>query len=224
MKLKDLLLAGVLAMAGAGAIGSAANASTTYTFNSASPGPAGYAYAPDQSGQWYAPATPAVQSGVTFTGTSGLEANGSAFGFANAPGGQAAFIQYYAGAPAAPGSISLDIGALTAGQTYEVTVLDAGRPYGGASGFTASYGGTSYSLSPASVTAFGDNSFSFVAGASNQLVFTQNYSAIGDVTTAIDSVSVTAVPEPAAWALMIVGLGGLGLALRSHRRQVAAVA
>ena len=38
----------------------------------------------------------------------------------------------------------------------------------------------------------------------------------------IGDVSVTAVPEPAAWGLMILGLGGLGAALRGRRRLVTA--
>ena len=39
---------------------------------------------------------------------------------------------------------------------------------------------------------------------------------------AIDNVSLTGgVPEPAAWALMLVGFGGLGAALRHRRRRLA---
>ena len=34
--------------------------------------------------------------------------------------------------------------------------------------------------------------------------------------------TLTAVPEPANWALMLVGFGGLGVAMRSRRRLVAA--
>ncbi|THD53370.1 MAG: PEP-CTERM sorting domain-containing protein [Phenylobacterium sp.] len=33
-----------------------------------------------------------------------------------------------------------------------------------------------------------------------------------------------AVPEPASWALMLVGFGGLGAALRGSRRRAAAAA
>ena len=41
---------------------------------------------------------------------------------------------------------------------------------------------------------------------------------------ALDNVSVTAVPEPASWALMIAGFGLAGAALRGRRRPVAAIA
>jgi hypothetical protein len=37
----------------------------------------------------------------------------------------------------------------------------------------------------------------------------------------ITSVSIAGVPEPAAWALMLVGFGGLGLSLRSRRNAAA---
>ena len=36
------------------------------------------------------------------------------------------------------------------------------------------------------------------------------------------TLSITAVPEPATWAMMLVGLGGLGVAMRARRRLAAA--
>ena len=38
----------------------------------------------------------------------------------------------------------------------------------------------------------------------------------------ITSLSVTAVPEPATWAIMLVGFGGMGAAIRSRRKQALA--
>ncbi len=39
-----------------------------------------------------------------------------------------------------------------------------------------------------------------------------------DTTTFIDQVSITAVPEPGTWTLMIGGFGGLGSVMRGRRR------
>jgi hypothetical protein len=35
------------------------------------------------------------------------------------------------------------------------------------------------------------------------------------------ALSVTAAPEPATWALMVLGFGSAGLAMRSRRRRLA---
>ncbi|HEY5289395.1 MAG TPA: PEPxxWA-CTERM sorting domain-containing protein, partial [Caulobacteraceae bacterium] len=39
----------------------------------------------------------------------------------------------------------------------------------------------------------------------------------------LTAVSLTAVPEPAAWALMLAGFGGLGGALRMSRRRTGVI-
>lgn len=38
--------------------------------------------------------------------------------------------------------------------------------------------------------------------------------------TYLDNVTLSAVPEPATWAMMLVGFGGLGAAMRSRRRSI----
>jgi hypothetical protein len=40
----------------------------------------------------------------------------------------------------------------------------------------------------------------------------------------IDNITVTDVPEPATWAVMLLGFGGVGAAMRSNRRKLAASA
>ena len=53
-----------------------------------------------------------------------------------------------------------------------------------------------------------------------------SYNATGDI-VGLDDVqfgNVSSVPEPASWALMLVGAGGLGLAMRSRRKYAVAAA
>jgi hypothetical protein len=48
-----------------------------------------------------------------------------------------------------------------------------------------------------------------------------NGTPLTDAEGGLDNVSLTAVPEPASWAMMLVGFGGLGVAMRGRRRAIA---
>ena len=93
---------------------------------------------------------------------------------------------------------------------------------GGAYATVASY--TSTAQGPNSYPDAGQfttlpGSFTGVAGdtLSLRLLDVNNYASGNDF--AIDNISVSAAPEPAAWALMIAGVGMVGLTLRQGRRR-----
>ena len=73
-------------------------------------------------------------------------------------------------------------------------------------------------------TTFTTQTFSFVGdGAQATLAFHVTTSP-DNVDALLDNVSVSAVPEPATWAMMIIGFGAVGGAARSARRRQAAFA
>ena len=61
---------------------------------------------------------------------------------------------------------------------------------------------------------------SFTATGASTLIAFSNGTPVGDNYAGLDDVSLTAIPEPATWAMMILGFFGLGATLR-HRRHVA---
>ncbi len=131
------------------------------------------------------------------------------------------------------GSISQMLTGLTVGQTYQVMFALAGNPDGGGATKVAT---VSDDGSQSSVFFFaqGGNdktnmgwttqTYTFKAtGTTANLVFSAT--ANNPYGPALDNVSISAVPEPATWAMMIIGFGGVGSMLRSTRRkQVAAFA
>ena len=60
----------------------------------------------------------------------------------------------------------------------------------------------------------------FVAGGTDTLSFT-NLTGGPNEGILLDAISVAAVPEPATWAMMLLGFGGMGLAMRQRRSAVA---
>jgi len=133
----------------------------------------------------------------------------------------------------ANGSISQTFDTV-AGQSYLVNFFLAGNPDGGPAAKLA--------ITSADGSQTAANIFTVVPGVNTRtdmgwLPYVYRFTANTNSTTlsfasatdtafgpALDNVSVGAVPEPASWALMIVGFGGIGAAMRRQRRTLAATA
>lgn len=117
------------------------------------------------------------------------------------------------------------------GGTLNVDWLSGGRPYSygccnGDQTYTVSIDGTvEGTYSTVSGQAFAPESFNVHGLTAGAHTLTFKGLDTVDETAFIDNVSasVTSAPEPAVWALMLVGFAGLGGALRASRRELRAV-
>jgi outer membrane biosynthesis protein TonB len=134
-----------------------------------------------------------IVTGATFTGNSGVAANGSAWHFPNAPdGSQVAFLQSH---PTSASTISLAVAGLTAGATYKVTFAQARRPDTSTNWFNVWFNGVNIAAVTSDVAAFQTVTTSTFTAASTTgtLSFTGMVTA-GDISSAIDQVVVVPVP------------------------------
>ena len=127
------------------------------------------------------------------------------------------------------GTISQEF-ATVAGQAYAITYWVSKNPDGGDALRTGtisvggSTGGFSYSgVNDKTNMNWAQETFGFIAtGATTTLSFSSDASGGCCYGPALDNVSIAAVPEPSAWALIILGFGMVGGALRrSTARRVA---
>lgn len=95
--------------------------------------------------------------------------------------------------------------------------------------FVLAGGGPNIPYGGQSITRTGDNVYG-VEG-NGLVVFQGTFTSISFTTPSYENwygftvgINAGAVPEPAAWALMLVGFGGLGAMLRNNRRRMAATA
>ena len=159
---------------------------------------------------------------TALTGGAGYEANGGAFGYANAvDGNQILHLQ-------GTGTATLSVNDLLAGSLYTLSFFAAARPGYGALPVSVSFGDTllgQFTPTSNDFTQFTD--FNFLAtGTTGSITFAGlNDDSTLDLNTGIDAVSVSAaVPEPATWAMMIVGFGLAGYAMRRRTRATVAFA
>jgi hypothetical protein len=90
----------------------------------------------------------------------------------------------------------------------------------------------SYMTTPGLIAQSGDSgllesingSFVSTAGGQFSIRALSGINAPGGNDFALDNISVTGVPEPTTWAMMLMGLAGLGVVLRADRRKGAGVA
>ncbi|NIJ06950.1 hypothetical protein FHS31_000532 [Sphingomonas vulcanisoli] len=165
-------------------------------------------------------------TGVTFNAGSGVQHNGSAWAFADAPDGtQTAFIQ---STSSYIGQIDFALTGLTVGQVYQIVFAGAARPGGYSDNpFTVSVGGSqigSYDITSTIWSTYTTPTFR-ANSTTGTLTFVGSASS-GDADVGIDNVRITTapVPEPATWAMMIGGFGLVGTALRRSRRMEADLA
>ncbi len=117
--------------------------------------------------------------------------------------------------------------ATTVGQAYLLSFYvgnaDGNGNYLLPSSLTLSIGGgTPVTYTNSDITAGTINwkyfSTSFVASSSSTSIQFNNATAIGDNYAGLDTVVLSAVPEPATWAMMIAGFGIVGGAMRRQRK------
>ena len=149
-------------------------------------------------------------AGAVFDSLTGVQSNGSAFGYSAAPQGtQTGHLQNL-------GSFSYTLSGLDAASFYTLSFFSAARPNYAIGSYTVSFNGTQLGAFTPTSTTWTGQSLSFLAGAtSGSLVFTGTTTA-GDANVGFDSIAVS-VPEPATWAMMLMGFGMIGFAAR--RRQ-----
>jgi len=127
-------------------------------------------------------------------------------------------------------TVSQTITGLKVGESYQLSWAYGGRSGGGPQALNVSFGGKALTQDSSNGYAnWALNTFDIVAKSSSEtLTFASvDTSALGGLPSygnEITAVSLTAVPEPSTWAMMLIGFGGLGAAIRSRRTRVAAAA
>jgi len=141
------------------------------------------------------------------------------------------------GDPGFSGPLTQTITGLTVGDTYQLTFYWAGAELSNRTGYqtiqlTGSFGGDPFATpvftntnpvgTPGLFSGWTQETFDFTANATSEVL---SFLAVGSPANnlppfaLLDGVSLTSVPEPSTWAMMLAGFGGLGYAAFRRRRQ-----
>lgn len=209
---KSLPLAVGLAL-GATLVATPASATTVVTESFETPVLPGQSiqYGPDAFGYNTNATGPVVIPNFNFMGFSGIISNGTLGVFnSTSDGNQAAFLQGYNGNG---GEIDWMLSGLTAGHAYRLTFSSAGSLVVPAASFSVSgLGLTTTNFTPGAT--YSTYNLYFTPTASTGTISFTTPANPGNAASALDAFSISAVPEPASWALMLAGFGMLGFALR----------
>jgi len=119
-----------------------------------------------------------------------------------------------AGYASGPNTLSQTV-ATTASQVYKLSFWywqDGGTP----NGFDVSWNGNSiYSQTDTNTAVTFQQVVANVTGTGSDLLVFTAYN--DPAYTYLDNVAIAGIPEPASWALMLLGFGGLGVAIRARR-------
>lgn len=110
------------------------------------------------------------------------------------------------------GDIVQTVSGLAPGKRYTIGWSYAGRDGGGPQAMDVSFGGNLLTTNTGSFGAWTLNSFSVVAIATTEVLEFKSLFTGGDPSygNEIASVSVTAIPEPSVWLMMLMGFASLG--------------
>jgi PEP-CTERM motif len=161
-----------------------------------------------------------IVAGNFYESNTGVQRNGSAWNFADAPDGfQTAFVQ---DAGFGFNSINMYVSGLIVGKSYRFRFKLANRPGFDTNTLDVSFGSNDFGNFGAPSTDWKTRMTSiFIAtNEADTLSFVGEGLFFRDAGIGLDAVSVAAVPEPASWGLFIAGFGLVGGTMR-RRRQLA---